>query len=311
MHRTFFVKILMACLAMGLSLGFATASETKDVVVKFASVHEGKEPQQAKGIVIDEKGRFATIAHKDYNPEKATVDGKELKMLLHDPISKLTILELPADLSANHTAIETRGKSSELRPGDALITEKSNVAPLSRMVSFVRRRGKRILPLTFLRINYSGEAPVPGTPIYDVNHSLVGFAYQKSSELESMYVTPIEVLANLELAIKEGRKFQPCWIGVSLDSMSDAPVVMGVRPDTPAKRAGLQKGDVILSINGVGVGSYAEVVNAFFLLQQGQKTPFKILRGSEVKVLQVEPEVNPLVHMQQAQAKEESNNQSE
>jgi len=69
---------------------------------------------------------------------------------------------------------------------------------------------------------------------------------------------------------------------------------LGVRPDTPARKAGLQKDDVVLSIAGKTVSDYTAVVNAFYYLEAGKTVTFKVLRGTELLTMDVTPEVNPL-----------------
>ena len=79
-----------------------------------------------------------------------------------------------------------------------------------------------------------------------------------------------------------------------MDDRNDEPIIIGVRPGTPAKEAGLLKGDVVLSIAGKKVDDYPAVVNAFYYLEAGKPTEFKILRGTMLMSLSVVPEINPL-----------------
>ena len=78
-----------------------------------------------------------------------------------------------------------------------------------------------------------------------------------------------------------------------MDDLVAAPIVESVRPASPAQKAGLKNGDVILSIGGLPVSEYAEVVDAFYYLIAGEKKKFKVLRGTEIKEFEVIPEVSP------------------
>jgi len=123
----------------------------------------------------------------------------------------------------------------------------------------------------------------------------VAFVFQQNNSDKTMFAVPVEVLTNVKRFIEDGEKtFKPIWIGVSMDHLNDAPVIIGVRPGTPAKAAGLMKGDVVLSIDGKKVANHPAVVNAFYYLQAGKPTEFKVLRGTELMNLSVVPEVNPL-----------------
>ena len=78
-----------------------------------------------------------------------------------------------------------------------------------------------------------------------------------------------------------------------MDELVASPIIESVRPGSPAQKAGLQNGDVILSIGIRKVSDYAEVVDAFFYLIAGKPQVFKVLRGTEVKDITVTPEVSP------------------
>lgn len=272
-------------------LGLAQAGQT---LVEFSSLNDSTKSQQATGVLLNAEGTFSTIVLKGYDPSKVALagDSEEVpRVLCHDPISRMTLLQLPKGSFDTADVEPQRAKSTILTPGDALQFENGG----GRFVSFVRRHHGRVLPMTFMRVNYAGEkAPISGSRVYTMNKELVGLVYQSSGESKSIYVLPIEVITNLEAAVNDKREFRPCWIGVSMDSLSNAPTVLGVRPETPAAKAGIKKEDVILSIDGEQVSSYPEVVNAFYLLKPGKETVFKILRGTEVKLLTIVPEINPV-----------------
>jgi len=54
-----------------------------------------------------------------------------------------------------------------------------------------------------------------------------------------------------------------------------------VLPDSPAASAGVQPGDLLLSIGARQITDYADAVNAFFYVIPGQPVTAKLLRGVE------------------------------
>lgn len=268
--------------------------------LSFSSVNEGGPMFEAEGTLINENGTLVTIALLGADPNKATIKDAQgnkigLKLIIHDPVSRITFLELP-ESERNEVGVVTMiGDSTKLEPGDAIITNVLKKNEVSRMVSHVKRHNGKVLPLTFLSINHPVGIQKPGTPVMNSKDELVGFVFQKDSGDKTMFVLPVEVLANAKHYLSNGEgAYKPCWIGVSMDDLNDAPVIIGVRPDTPAKKGGLLKGDVVLSIDGHKTSDYLSVVNAFYYLQAGKPTEIKVIRGTKLMILNVVPEVNPL-----------------
>ncbi len=268
--------------------------------LSFSSVAEGGKTYEAEGTLMDDNGTLVTIALVGADPTKATVKNAKgedlaLKLIIHDPVSRITILELPEAERDGVGVVSMIGDSTTLEPGDAVITNIVKRNEVSRVVSHVRRHKGKILPLTFVRINHPLGLQRAGTPVLNSKDELVAFVFQKDSSDKTMFALPVEVLTNVKRFVKKGvGTFKPCWIGVSMDHLNDAPVIISVRPGTPARDAGLLKDDVVLSIGGKKVADYPAVVNAFYYLQAGSPTEFKILRGTKLMNLSVIPEVNPL-----------------
>lgn len=265
-------------------------------------VEKGKSP--AKGIVIDDNGTVATVAVYGIDPNKATAldsEGKtvELKLLAHDEVSRITLLKAPESITTGKKVVKQMGASHGLVPAAALTLDLEAKGEVSRLVSRVKRFDGKVLPLTLMRVVHTEKEVKPGAPIFDEKGNLVGLSHEAvATEDSSTYVLPVEVLKHI-LAIHQDSAqsgvVKRCWVGIALDSTSDAPVVTGVRPDSPARAAGIKKGDVLLSVAGEPIEEYADAVDAFYYLQPKKGVTFKVLRGTEVKELSVVPEVNPLL----------------
>lgn len=293
MLKTWFSVIFLTLLS---SLLAVSQSKT----LSFASVSEGGKAYEAEGTLMDDKGTLVTIALVGSDPTKATIKNTKgevmnLKLVIHDPVSRITILDLPESERDGVGVVNMIGDSTILEPGDAVITNITRRNEVSRVVSHVKRHNGKILPLTFVRINHPVGLQKAGTPVLNSKDELVAFVFQKDSSDRTMFALPVEVLTNVKRFVTKGvGTYKPCWIGVSMDHLNDAPVIIGVRPGSPAKKAGLLKYDVVLSIGGKKVADYPAVVNAFYYLQEGSPTEFKILRGTKLMNLNVVPEVNPL-----------------
>jgi hypothetical protein len=75
------------------------------------------------------------------------------------------------------------------------------------------------------------------------------------------------------------------YLGIALDQDSHGAVIQAVNPGSPAEQAGLQAGDVILSLNGRGVTSWREVPLIVATMQAGDPLDIVFSRPVEQRVV--------------------------
>jgi S1-C subfamily serine protease len=63
--------------------------------------------------------------------------------------------------------------------------------------------------------------------------------------------------------------------------------VAEVAPGSPAERAGIKAGDIVVSINGVALESAAQLRNAIALLRVGQTAELRVLHRGGVRAVSV------------------------
>lgn len=78
------------------------------------------------------------------------------------------------------------------------------------------------------------------------------------------------------------------WLGVYLAADEDAAVVAERIPDSPAARAGLQAGDVILAVDGKAVASREALIDAVRGRKAGEKVQLKLRRAGKEQTVAVE-----------------------
>ncbi|MGE3143416.1 MAG: Do family serine endopeptidase [Hyphomonadaceae bacterium] len=119
------------------------------------------------------------------------------------------------------------------------------------------------------------------------------------------FAIPAEMVRRVvEAALAGGRIVRP-WLGAQVQAVTqeiarsmglDRPqgVLVGeVYPGSAAQHAGLQRGDVILSIDGADVHDDAGVRYQFATQRAGARVPVTILRGQARRTLSVEAEAAP------------------
>jgi S1-C subfamily serine protease len=85
---------------------------------------------------------------------------------------------------------------------------------------------------------------------------------------------------------REGR--QRAWVGFYPQGFDGGVVVTGVVPGGPAERAGLARGDLVLSVDGATVSNLRELYAAMWKKSAGEALSLQILRESAIRVVEVE-----------------------
>ncbi|MGB0774299.1 MAG: PDZ domain-containing protein [Akkermansiaceae bacterium] len=271
--------------------------------ISFAALKgKGGAASVSSGVLVDDQGTLATVVEIGSDASSATLslggDDKtphKLKLIARDADSRVALFEVPVAARAGLKK-STLGSSTELVAGGKLFASNAGADQknTARYSSRVNRFQGKVLPLAVLRVNHGKAAPRPGTGIYNTDGNLVGLVRQAVYNApHSSYCLPVEVISRIKQDHQRNKRVRRCWVGLIMDELVATPIIESIRPDSPADKAGLKKGDTIISIGKFSVGEYSEVVDAFFYLIAGQPTKFKVLRGTEVMTFEVSPEVKP------------------
>jgi len=138
-------------------------------------------------------------------------------------------------------------------------------------------------------VNLSGELIGVNTAIFSRSGGSNGIGFAIPSELVSRAV---------DSAISEGRIVRP-WIGARTNAVdatmasalgldrSKGAVINDIYPGGPADRAGLEKGDVILSVENAAINDDSGLRFKLATLKRGTKTNVKIWRDGRERIISV------------------------
>ncbi|HEX4098858.1 MAG TPA: PDZ domain-containing protein, partial [Caulobacteraceae bacterium] len=98
-------------------------------------------------------------------------------------------------------------------------------------------------------------------------------------------VVPIELLTPIFDSLAAGGHDLPArpWLGVIAQEVDDKVMIVGTSVDSPARRAGLNEGDILLAIDGHDVSSLAEFYRTLWALgPAGVDAPLTLNREGDV-----------------------------
>jgi serine protease Do len=143
-----------------------------------------------------------------------------------------------------------------------------------------------------------------GGPLFDSEGNVVGInsqIYSRSGGYMGLsFAIPINVAMNVADQLKEHGYVSRGWLGVAIQDMNqplaksfglkkpDGALVADVTPDSPAARAGIEVGDVILSFDSKPITRSGDLPPLVGATDDGTKVPMKILREGKMRILQVQ-----------------------
>ncbi len=103
---------------------------------------------------------------------------------------------------------------------------------------------------------------------------------------------PIDLLKPIQQSLIEtGRSLFPGrpWLGVFLEESHGRVIVTRVAADSPAEKAGLQPGDIILTVNREPVSTLADCYRRIWAIgNAGVEVPLEVLKRTEIQPLKIQ-----------------------
>ncbi len=256
------------------------------------------------GWIIDKNGIIVTNNHVVESASSITVtldDGRafdvDTKMVFTDVLNDLAILKINAQ---NLPALKV-GDSTKTRVGDWVIAVGNALGQGIRATEGIVSRIKANLPVdtgqTLYDLIETSAAINPGNsggPLVNLAAEVIGITSAKvaASGVEGMgYAISTEMaLPIIEELVKTGYVTRP-WLGVSLYTVDQFAVlryrlgvdkgalVTEVASGSPAAKAGLKVGDVIVTFGGKEITSADEMVRAIHQTQIGKSIEITYWRG--------------------------------
>lgn len=263
---------------------------------------------EGSGFIISPDGYIVTNAHVAGGADKIIVsldDGTELPAKLKGIDEKTDLALLKVDAGRNLPYV-TFGDSSKVRVGDTVIAV-GNPFGLGGTVTagIVSATGREIGsgPYDdFLQIdapinrgnsggptfNLKGEVVGVNTAIFSPSGGSIGIGFAIASNLAKQVIDDL----------KDDGKVERGWLGVQIQSVDedlaaslglDKPkgaLVSDVQSGSPAEKAGIKRGDVVLSFNGRPIDKVTQLSRAVAEVPAGKTAQIVVWRDGKERTLE-------------------------
>jgi putative serine protease PepD len=259
----------------------------------------GTSQAEGSGWVYDTSGHIVTNQH--------VVDGATAIKVKLQSGKTYTAKLVGADASTDLAVIKVDAPASELKPialadassidvGDGVVAIGSPfglegtvtsgiVSALDRQMQSPNGYTINGAIQTDAAINHGNS----GGPLLDLNGKLIGVNAQIESDSGGNdgvgFAIPVSTVKSVVPQLINGGSVAHAFLGVSLTSGSAT--VAEVRAGTPAEQAGLQAGDVIVSVDGKAVSTSIGLQTAIDAHKPGDKVELKVKRNGSEKTFTV------------------------
>ncbi len=264
------------------------------------------------GFVYDDKGHILTNAHVVDGADKIVVtfnDGVELDAKLIGSNLETDVAVIKVD-SSEYKPLKM-GDSSNLKVGQWVLALGSpfglDHTVTAGIISATERQEVGINRFeAFIQTDAAINPGNSGGPLLDLNGRVVGInsaiATASRSNSGVGFAIPIDMASRIaEKLIKDGKVSQ-ALVGINIDPLdpklarqlglspkTKGLLVTDVGKDTPAQKAGLEVGDIILSFDGTKVATRQTLQYLVSTSEIGQSYPVVILRNKQETTVQVAP----------------------
>jgi serine protease Do len=269
------------------------------------------------GVIINgKKGYIITNHHVVARASEVKVitaeqEEYQAKILGTDPRSDLAVLQVEAGKTLPDIEL---GNSNDLMIGETVIAI-GNPFGLSHtvttgVISALERsvRGEERVYRHFIQTDASINPGNSGGPLLDIDGELIGIntaIYQKAQGIG--FAIPINKAKRIVDELIRAGEVRPLWLGLVIQELSPelqahfalskdekGVLVSDVVEGGPAGKAGLKRGDIILTVEGNPVPSPEDYRNVLADYTPGDRLRLEVFRQGRMSAVDVEPSAFPL-----------------
>jgi putative serine protease PepD len=243
------------------------------------------------GFVYDERGYIMTAAHVVQGAEQVQVrlyDGTKLtgRVLGSDEINDIAVVKVDrGGLAAAPLALGETIQVGQLAVAIGSPFGLNETVTAGIVSSTDRNLNGREVIQTDAPINPGNSGGVLADRrgrVIGVNDAIQTGSDTSNGNVGIGFAVPIDLAARSASAIVQGKQVQVGYLGVTMAPPSggqDGALVQDVASGSPAAKAGLRVGDLVVAIDGQAVADYGELAARIRAHKPGETATLKVVRG--------------------------------
>jgi S1-C subfamily serine protease len=254
--------------------------------------------RMGSGAIIDTEGHILTVGYVVMGARSIEITLPDQQrysatLLFQDFESGIAILQIPGgDLPT-----VPLGRSDALKEGDKVIilaaTDQTQRMASPGFISALRPFDAYWEYMLDQAILTTAMNPgFGGGPLLDALGQMIGVvSLNLNSPKEMSLAIPIDLFHRVKDSVftfgeVAGRRPRP-WVGIYTEAVEGGVAVIGLIPNGPSSRAGLEVKDVILELDNVEISGRRELYEAMWRRRAGDELTFTVQRGEDIHEVRV------------------------
>jgi len=260
------------------------------------------------GFIVSPDGMVLTNAHVVAGANEVTVkltDKREFraKVLGVDRATDIALLKI----DANNLPTVQLGRSNDVKVGEWVAAIGAPYGFENTVTSGIVSAKWRSLPdgayVPFIQTDVAVNPGNSGGPLFNMKGEVVGInsqIYSRTGGYQGLsFAIPIEIAVKVKDQLQKYGKVTRGHLGVTIQELNqtlaesfglksaDGALVTAVSPNSPAQKAGVQAGDVIVAFNGKPIANSAQLPLAVADVRPGDAAQLKVWRKGAEQNLKV------------------------
>ena len=267
-----------------------------------------KAEAEGTGFEIDTNGNILTAQHVVANATAITVtfqDGSTAKATVVGTDKSTDTAVIHVDVSSSKLHPLALGDSSSVEPGQSVVAIGSPFSLPETMTAGIVSATDRTITApnkfsitgaiqTDAAINHGNS----GGPLIDTaTNTVIGINDQIETDTNDNagigFAVPINSSKSVAQTLIAGGTVRHAYVGVKILDVSGGARITTIVKGSPAAKAGLKVGDVVIAFNGNAINSADDLTAAVFHAKSGQTVTVTIRRHGETKHLSMTLGVQP------------------
>lgn len=270
---------------------------------KMPRQHDFKQRGAGSGFIISKDGYILTNNHVVADADKITVrlaDEREFtaKVVGTDPQSDVALIKI----DGKNLPVLPLGNSDKIQVGEWVIAIGNPFELLQTVtVGVVSAKGRNHMGISDYENYIQTDAAInpgnSGGPLLNIHGEVIGInsaIFSRSGGYMGIgFAIPINMAKNIEQQLLQHGKVTRGWLGVMIQNVNKdlaesfnlksthGVLISEVNAKTPAEKAGIKQGDVVIAIDGKTIDNVGELRNTIAMTSPGTKLVLTVMRDGK------------------------------